>query len=60
MTKAERGHLTRLARLTSLAPDITSSILNGRQPVQLTARALLRLPDLPLGWADQRIPLGFA
>jgi hypothetical protein len=59
MSKTERGHLTRLARLATLAPDITSAILDGRQPVSLSARMLLRLPDLPLAWADQRIALGF-
>jgi DNA invertase Pin-like site-specific DNA recombinase len=59
MSKAERGHLTRLARLATLAPDITSAILDGRQPVALSARMLLRMPDLPLAWADQRVTLGF-
>ena len=55
----ERSHLVRLARLRFLAPDITAAILEGRQPVELTARALLRCSELPTGWDDQRRTLGF-
>ena len=55
----ERSHLVRLARLRFLAPDITTAILEGRQPVELTARALLRCSELPIGWDDQRRTLGF-
>jgi len=55
----ERSHLVRLARLRFLAPDITAAILEGRQPVDLTARALLRYSELPVGWDDQRRALGF-
>ncbi|MFM6831467.1 MAG: recombinase family protein [Novosphingobium sp.] len=56
----ERSHLVRLARLRFLAPDITLAILEGRQPVELTARALLRCSELPVEWADQHKALGFA
>lgn len=56
----ERSHLVRLARLRFLAPDITLAIIEGRQPVELTARALLRCGELPVDWADQRKALGFA
>ena len=56
----ERSHLVRLARLRFLAPDITLAIIEGRQPVELTARALLRCGELPIEWADQRKMLGFA
>ena len=49
-----RSHLARLARIRFLAPDIVTAILDGRQPVELTARRLLRISDLPLAWADQR------
>ncbi len=55
----ERSHLVRLARLRFLAPDITTAILEGRQPIELTARALLRCSELPAGWDDQRRALGF-
>jgi hypothetical protein len=55
-----RSHLTRLARLRFLAPDIITAILDGRQPVELTSRSLLRIADLPLDWSGQRRVLGFA
>jgi hypothetical protein len=54
-----RSHLCRLARLRFLAPEIVTAILNGRQPVELTARRLLRANDLPVSWPDQRKLLGF-
>ncbi len=59
---ASRGnrHIERLARLAYLAPDITAAILDGAQPKTLTSRQLLKLPALPLAWADQRRLLGFA
>lgn len=52
-------HLVRYARMAYLAPDIIRSIMDGRQPRHLTARFLVRCPDLPLGWAEQRRMLGF-
>ena len=55
----ERSHVVRLARLRFLAPDITAAILEGRQPVELTSRTLLRCSELPVGWDDQRRVLGF-
>lgn len=59
---APRGsrHIERLARLAFLAPDITAAILDGDQPRSLTSRKLLKLPALPLDWAEQRILLGFS
>lgn len=54
-----RSHLVRLARLRFLAPDIITSILEGRHPVQLTTRSLLRIADLPVEWQSQRELLGF-
>jgi site-specific DNA recombinase len=56
----DHRHRQRLARVSWLAPDIISAILEGRQPVQLTARQLIRCSDIPLGWQDQRKFLGFA
>jgi DNA invertase Pin-like site-specific DNA recombinase len=52
-------HLVRYARMAYLAPDIIRSIMVGHQPRHLTARYLVRCPDLPLGWAEQRRMLGF-
>lgn len=55
-----KRHLTRLARLSLLAPDIIQAIVEGRQPPQLSGRQLLRRGDIPLGWEDQRELLGFS
>jgi len=44
--------VSRLLPLAFLAPKITDAILRGRQPVELTARALMR-DDLPHVWTDQ-------
>ena len=57
--KANQGKPS-ILRLAWLAPDIATSIVHGRQPLQLTARALMRLtPRLPTEWAEQRELLGF-
>src|SRR5712671_5123707 len=48
------GALTRVVRLSYLAPDITQAILEGRQPLGLTAEKLLAHSRLPLAWPDQR------
>jgi len=53
-------YLERLARLGFLAPDIISAILKGEHPKALTARKLLRVPNLPISWKEQRRLLGFA
>lgn len=50
-----------LLRLPSLAPDIVTAIINGRNPPQLTAKKLMRLsPQLPIDWVEQRELLGFS
>jgi site-specific DNA recombinase len=49
-----------LLRLPSLAPDIVTAIINGRNPPQLTAKKLMRLTaQLPIDWTQQRKLLGF-
>jgi DNA invertase Pin-like site-specific DNA recombinase len=56
-----RGRLTSLVRLSYLAPDILRAMLEGRQPIELTPSRLLQLSkDLPHGWTEQRLFLGFA
>jgi site-specific DNA recombinase len=53
------AYLYTLLRLPWVAPDITTAIINGRKPPQLTAQALMRLtPRLPANWAEQRKLLG--
>jgi len=54
------SYFTRLVRLSYLAPDITETILDGRQPRDLTADKLLAHSRLPLGWHEQRTVLGMA
>ncbi len=51
--------ITRFLQLAFLAPDIVEAILNGQQPVGLTAEKLKRLPSLPHDWVEQRRILGF-
>ena len=59
-TGFHQRYLERLARLGFLAPDIISAIVKGNQPKALTARKLLRVPNLPIIWKEQRRLLGFA
>ena len=58
--RVSAAYIYSLLRLPWLAPDITTAIINGRKPPQLTAQTLMRLtPWLPAGWAEQRKLLGF-
>jgi len=47
-----RRYIRRLVGLAFLSPQLVEAILQGRQPVELTATRLTEL-DLPLGWAEQ-------
>ena len=49
-----------LVRISFLAPDIVSAILEGRQPGLLTRQTLARMTNLPFEWEAQRSTLGFA
>ena len=49
--------VSRILPLAFLAPKIIDAILRGRQPVELTARTLMR-DDLPHLWTDQFQQLG--
>jgi hypothetical protein len=54
------GYVSRLLRLPSLAPDIITAIVNGKNPPQLTARKLMQMAlELPVDWIEQRKLLGF-
>ena len=60
LAKAEKvndSYLSRMLRLTLLAPDIVEAILDGRQPRALEVQALMR--PVPQGWNEQRAALGF-
>ena len=49
--------VTRILKLTFLAPDITVAILNGKEPNGLTLNKLLR--PFPDDWGEQRKMMGF-
>ncbi|MGA7518597.1 MAG: recombinase family protein, partial [Pseudolabrys sp.] len=54
------AYIYTLLRLPWLAPDITTAIINGRQPSELNAKRLMRLTArLPTNWIEQRTLLGF-
>ncbi|MBB6124634.1 recombinase family protein [Sphingobium subterraneum] len=54
-----KRHRWQLLRIAWLAPDIQTSIIEGRQPPHLTGRRLLRATNIPFDWAGQRRVLGF-
>jgi hypothetical protein len=55
--KINSSYVSRLLRLTLLAPDIVEAILDGRQPDEL---ALARLMELfPTEWTTQRAVLDY-
>jgi site-specific DNA recombinase len=54
------GYVSRLLRLTWLAPDIITAIVNGKNPPQLTAKQLMRLAlEISVDRSAQRKLLGF-
>jgi site-specific DNA recombinase len=54
-----KAHLQKLTRLSFLAPDIISAIIDGSQPENLTGRRILRMGNVPLCWKAQRAMLRF-
>jgi hypothetical protein len=54
------AYVSRLIDTALLAPDIVQAILDGRQPVELTAQRLMQHRGLALEWNQQRRDLGFA
>ena len=51
---ANIGDVSRSLQLAFLAPDLVEAILDGTQPVALTAERLKRAGELPLLWDEQR------
>ena len=51
------AYVSRVLRLTLLAPEIVEAILDGRQPAELQLDDLLK--GFPLGWKGQRREFGF-
>ena len=56
----EHRAIARTLPLAYLAPDIVEAILEGRQPIELTASKLKQLDADLLDWNAQRRALGFA
>jgi hypothetical protein len=62
IARAERvtsSYVARIVHLAFLAPDIVEAVIDGCQPVELTAKRVGRMLPLPLDWAEQRRALGF-
>ena len=51
--------MNRTIRLAFLAPDFVESIFKGNASENLTVDHLLRLPDFPVEWRNQREVLQF-
>jgi hypothetical protein len=49
--KVNRGYLSRMMRLTLLAPDVVEAILDGRQPEEVRLEDLLK--EFPAEWGLQ-------
>ncbi|WP_340318019.1 recombinase family protein [Rhizorhabdus argentea] len=54
-----RDYFGVLLRVSYLAPDIVTAILDGSQPIQLNRQRLARATNLPVDWQEQREMLGF-
>lgn len=52
-------YVQRVLDLAMMAPDIVESIVEGRQPLELTAQSLLLKVEIPANWKEQRRLLGF-
>lgn len=50
--KINSSYVSRLLRLTLLAPNIVEAILDGRQPDRMTLPGLME--PFPVGWAEHR------
>lgn len=55
--KINPSYVSRVLRLTLLAPDIVEAILDGRQPEGMTLPALMK--PFPRQWTEQQIHSGF-
>jgi len=50
--KINSSYVSRILRLTLLAPDIVEAILDGRQGAEVTVKELMQ--PLPVKWGEQR------
>lgn len=56
--KLPSSYVANVMQLTDLAPDITTAIVNGRQPQSLQLKTLMT-SQIPNDWEEQRQALGF-
>ena len=47
------SYASRVVRLNFLSPRVVEATVTGKQPIDLDAKKLLGLSDLPLAWSDQ-------
>jgi hypothetical protein len=55
--KVDGSYVTRILKLTTLAPEILEAIINGEEPEGLSLARLTR--SFPEEWSEQRILFGF-
>lgn len=53
-----RSYFSRIMRLSFLAPEIVTTILHNRHPIDLNAKRLANDTRLPVAWNAQRALLG--
>jgi hypothetical protein len=51
--KINSSYVSRMLRLTLLAPDMVEAILDGRQPDGVTLAGMLE--GVPVGWGEQKL-----
>ena len=56
--EVDGSYVTRILKLTTLAPDIVETIINGEEPDGLSLAKLTRA--FPEDWREQRSLLGFS
>jgi len=54
--RVDRSYVSRIMRLTLIAPDIVDAISQGREPSGLSLGRLVK--GMPVGWAEQRERVG--
>ncbi len=54
------SYFSRIVRFGFLAPDVVRSVLDGRQPLELSAKKLTLGVTLPIDWDAQKQKLGFS
>ena len=53
--RVNAGYMSRVLRLTLLAPDLVEALLDGRQPAGLRLEDMLN--EFPVAWVEQRVSL---